>query len=348
MTAPHRGAWLVVLCLVTVAGCGVLATPPSESPESPRNTPGITARPEPTPARTRRPRPTGTPSPAPTLPPTAPPTDGEIAGLDQLLGTDGRLTMLLLGSDAAFNREGERIDTIMVATINPRNGAVAMASLPRDTVNVPTSAGNVFEPRINALLQSLEARYGNRKRALRRMQRAIAYAFDIEIDYYALVKFVGVERLIRAIAGVDVRLAAPLVDMSILKPRGLVLKRGKNHLTGRTALAFARTRHTDSDYARGARQQQLIIATVRKVLARGGDALPPLVSLASRNIETNLPFRAAPVLMELAERARLQNYRSFVLQPDTYAHAGSEQFTTELDIPVVRRMFDRFFGPVRN
>jgi polyisoprenyl-teichoic acid--peptidoglycan teichoic acid transferase len=178
------------------------------------------------------------------------------------------------------------------------------------------------------------------------MQRAMAYAFDTEIDYYALIKFVGVERLIRAISGVDVRLLAPLVDMSILKPKGLVLKRGKNHLNGRTALGFARTRHTDSDYARGARQQQLIVATVRKVLDRGLDSLPPLVRLASRNIETNMPFSAAPVLMELAGRARLQSYRSFVLQPDTYAHEGTVPFTTELDITVVRRMFDRFFGPV--
>jgi LCP family protein required for cell wall assembly len=299
-----------------------------------------------TPARTRRPRPTAVPEPSAPPSPTPDASSGEIEGLAELLGTDGRLTVLLLGSDAKFNREGERIDTIMVTTINPRNGQITMASLPRDTVNVPTSAGNVFEPRINGLLASLEQRYGNRKRALRRMVRAMEYAFDTEIDYYALIKFVGVERLIRAIAGVDVRLLASLVDMSINKPKGLVLKRGRNHLNGRTALAFARTRHTDSDYARAGRQQQLIVATVRKVLSRGLDALSRLVELSRRNIETNLPWEAAPVLMELADRARLQAYRSIVLQPNTYAHVGPEPFTIELDIAVVRRMFDRFFGPV--
>jgi LCP family protein required for cell wall assembly len=265
-----------------------------------------------------------------------------------MLGTDGRLTVLLMGTDARFNRDGERIDTIIVATINPRTGRVVMVSLPRDTVNVPIGNGQVYSERINALFASYLTRTGNRKQALRRMTRSMAYAFDTEIDYYAMTRFVGVERLIKSIAGVDVVLRSPLVDRTINRPRGLVLKRGRNHLNGRTALAFARSRHSDSDYARAARQQQLIGAATTKVLARGLDRLSRLVTLAERNIETNIPMSSASTLYELAQHARVDRYRSIVLQPSTYAREIGDTFTTELDITVVRNMFDRLFGPVES
>jgi LCP family protein required for cell wall assembly len=254
--------------------------------------------------------------------------------------------MLVLGSDAKYNRVGERIDTIMVATINPVTGRIALASLPRDTVNVPISPREDYGTRINALLTELQSRTGNRREALRRMVRAMSHAFGIEIDYYVLVGFGDLERLITSIGGVDVVLDRPLVDTTIHRPRGLVLKRGRNHLNGRRALSFARTRHADSDYERGRRQQQLLVAIAAKVVRRGIDALPALARLADQKLETNLPFSAAPALLALARQARLDRYRSVVLAPNVYAHEGPDPFTTELDIVVVRRMFAKLFGPV--
>ena len=101
---------------------------------------------------------------------------GPIAGLDELLGTDGRLTVLLLGSDrfdaACTDRGGlggERTDTIMFATINPRNGKVAMASLPRDTIQVPIGPGQVYGPKITGRFGQLELNSGNRNKARKKM-----------------------------------------------------------------------------------------------------------------------------------------------------------------------------------
>jgi len=269
-----------------------------------------------------------------------------IAGLEQIAGADGRFTVLFLGSDARGDVIGERTDTIMVATIDPATGRVAMASLPRDTVNVPIADGDVYGSRITGLLQSFELGGADREQALRRMTRAMATAFDIEIDGYVLVGFVGVRRLIDAIGGVDVVLDQALWDTSMnhFSKKGLKLKAGRNHLDGSKALAFARTRYTDSDYQRAERQQQLVMATAAKVLQNGAEAVPALAELALRHVETDLPLSALPLLVELAGRARLSGYKSVVLGPSTYAAAGPEQYTIELRLDAVRAMFDRLFG----
>ena len=85
--------------------------------------------------------------------------------------------------------------------------------------------------------------------------------------------------------------------------KGLKLKAGWNHLDGNRALAFARTRHTDSDYQRAARQQQLIMATIGKVLDdRQPEAIPALAATCVLTMSRpTCPSSALPVLVELAE-----------------------------------------------
>jgi len=270
-----------------------------------------------------------------------------IAGFDAISGSDGRLTILLLGSDARGKVVGERTDAIMVMTIDASTGRVSMAGLPRDTVNVPIGDGEVYASRITGLLQSYQLGGSGRKEALRKVTRAMAYAFDIEIDAYVLIGFIGVRRLIDQIGGVDVFLDRPLWDSTMhVTKKGLKLQAGANHLDGGRALAFARTRYTDSDYQRAARQQQLLIAVATKVLDNGPDALPALAELGLRHVETDLSLDALPVLTELAGRARLRAYKSVVLGPSQYAGAGPEPYTIELQLDAVRAMFDRLFGPV--
>lgn len=308
---------------LAVAGCSGLAA----------------SEPEPTPPRGGRAndRPRATPTPAPTPAPLT---------LEDVLGSDGRLTVLLLGSDKRKGVAGERTDAIIVASIDPGTGAVAMASLPRDTVNVPIAPGKVYAGRINSLFGELERQSGKRKVALRKTKQALAYAFDTEIDYYALVDFRGLVRLINGIGGIDVTLKEALVDPTMhIGRNGLRLKAGRRHLDGKTALAFSRSRHSDSDYERSARQQQVIAATAEKVRKRGVAALPSLAQLARKRLVTDMPLRAAPVLLELAGRAKLGNPKSIVLAPSRWARQLPGTYVITPRVLEIQKMFDRVFGP---
>jgi polyisoprenyl-teichoic acid--peptidoglycan teichoic acid transferase len=375
MTRSRTRLLGTLLCAALVlTGCDIAGSAPTRSPSpsptaSPEPTPAPTRRPRrtpapsltpdpatgvvPTPRRTKRPRPTPSTdaSPGPSVPPTPKPTPmPPIPGFAELAGSDGRLTVLLLGSDARKGLVGERTDTIMVATIDPTTGRIAMASLPRDTVNVPIANGEVFESpnRINGLLQHFQLNGSSRTQALEQVKRSMEVAFDTQIDHYAIIGFEGVKHLVDAIGGVNVFLDRPLWDPTMhTGKKGLKLKAGDNHLDGREALGFARTRHTDSDYQRAARQQQLIMAALTTLRASGLGGVDALAALAMNRIETDIPLSALPVLVELAQRAKLRNYKSIVLGPSFYEGAGPEPYTTELKLTPVRAVFDRLFGPIQ-
>jgi polyisoprenyl-teichoic acid--peptidoglycan teichoic acid transferase len=278
----------------------------------------------------------------PTPEPTKPPLE-----LADLLGSDGRLTVLILGSDARESVIGARTDTIIVATIDPTSGKVAMVSLPRDTVNVPIAPGQVYPGRINSLFWEFERASGKTGAALKKTKQALAYAFDIEIDYYALLEFDGLVRLVNGVGGVNVTLDEPLIDASMrLGGKGLRLKAGAHLLDGKTALAYARSRHSDSDYERSTRQQQVIAAAAEKVRSRGIGALPSLVEVARKKIVTDIPLRAAPALYQLVMGAKLASPKSVVLAPNRWARQLPGSYTITPRVPEVRKMFDRVFKPV--
>jgi LCP family protein required for cell wall assembly len=272
-----------------------------------------------------------------------------IDGFERVAGSDGRLTVLILGSDARKELPGERTDTIMVATIDPTTGRISMVSLPRDTVNVPIAPGDLFDSpnRINGLLQAYQLGGASRDEALRKVRDAMAHAFDTEIDGYVLIGFRGLERLVDRLGGIEVFLDRPLWDRTMnLSKRGLKLKAGWNKLDGKRALAFARTRYTDSDYQRSARQQQIIVAIAQKLQEDGLEALPALAEFALTQVETDLPMDALPILAELIARARTRTAKSIVLAPTAYAEPGPELYTIQMRVDAVRAMFDRVFAPV--
>ncbi len=278
------------------------------------------------------------PTPKPTKPPLR---------VADLVGEDGRLTVLILGSDYREGVIGSRTDAIIVASIDPRNGKVSLVSLPRDTVNVPIAPGRVYRSRINSLFWEYERASGKPKNALKKVKRDLSYAFDTEIDYYALVEFDGLVRLVNSIGGVDVRLDQKLVDPTMhLGQNGLKLKKGQRELDGKTALAFTRSRHSDSDYDRSRRQHQVLAAAAQKVRKRGADQLAALVEVARKKLVTDMPFRAAPALLGLAATANLDRVRSVVLEPGAYARQLAGSYTITPRVAAQQKLFDRLLKPL--
>jgi len=345
MTHLRRGMLVAGLALVVV-GCGLASPAGSPSPSRIGHpSPSVIVTPTARPRRTLRPTitPAATPDPTATAPPPIP-------GLSSLTGTDGRLTILLLGSDARAGLAGERTDVIMVMTIDPATGEVSLVSLPRDMRNVPTAPGQTYPVQVTGLFQSYELAGLSRTQALSKMKQALGYAFGIEIDYYAIIKFTGVINLIDRIGGVDVTLAARFDDHTppisrLDHGKGLSLRKGVNHLDGAEALAFARSRHTTSDYDRSRRQHVLLVAVTAKVRQSGMDAIVPLAQFAASQIQTDVPLTALPTLYALAQGANLDTYRSVVLGPSKFASGGSILYSIYIRLGAVRALFQRILGP---
>jgi polyisoprenyl-teichoic acid--peptidoglycan teichoic acid transferase len=328
------GAIAASLALQAAAPGSVAAVPPSPS-----------QTPEPRPSAVT-PAPTATPAPAST--PTAAPTPSPTPVAASLLGADGRFTILLLGSDYRRGHAGNRTDTIMVISVDARSGAVAAASIPRDTVNFPLPDGSRFAPKINELYQRYISRMGVAK-AGPAMSRTVGRALKVEIDNYVVIGFEGVKRLVNAVGGVDIVLPETIRDSAYwLSPtkRGVVFPAGKNHLNGERALIFARTRKADNDFERARRQQKLIAAAVASVRELGLGDLPELVAIARDYVKTDLPLARAPEIFEIVASAKTKKATGVVFGPRKWASSTSGA-SFALKIGEVRGWTRKWMAPVK-
>src|SRR4029079_16637587 len=147
--------------------------------------------------------------------------------------------------------------------------------------------GQVWSGKVNGIANS----YG-----VDGLRDALATMWDVEIPYYVKVNMDDFVALVDAVGGINVK-----VKTVVQEPRwGLYLTPGRAHLDGITALHFSRARYYDSDYARAARQQQVIRALARKEPdpATEIDLGSLLGTLAG--LETNLPLQDLPTLAVLA------------------------------------------------
>ncbi len=284
------------------------------------------------------------PSPEPTASPLPSPSPSP-PGADPLLGTDGRFTVLLIGSDYRPAHPGNRTDAIMVVSVEPTSGKTAAFSIPRDTVEFPLPGGGVYTPKVNGLYQHLLSTTPDGGAA---MKQAVGEAFSIEVDWYAVIGFAGVRQLVDAIGGVDITLERAYYDpyyWVTSKKQGWGLPAGTSHLDGANALILARSRKGDNDFERARRQQLLVMATLEKVRSLGPGVLPKLLSIAAKTVKTDLPLDQAPRLFEVVAAADLTSAERVVFGPRTYADGrGGSSFALKLD--VCRRWIAQHFPPV--
>jgi LCP family protein required for cell wall assembly len=327
---------LILVVVIGAAALGGLGAPATASP-SPTE-PDIGALP------TEAPSPSVLPSPSASFltPTPAPPA------ADPLLGTDGRLTVLLLGSDARAAHPGNRTDAIMVVSIDPTTGKSAAFSVPRDTVGFPMPKSGTFGGKVNALFQSLQAKDGHGASG---MKQAVSRAFDVEIDDYVLIGFTGVIKLVKAVGGVDVTLEKAYHDPYYWvngHTRGWGLPAGKSHLNADNALIFARSRKGDSDFGRARRQQLLVMAAVAKVRKRGLDDIPKLIAIARDWVRTDLPLARAGDLFEIFSTADLKGAEQAVFGPSKYAdRAAPGSYDYRLKLDACKAWVAKHFPPVR-
>lgn len=339
----------LLVALVAVVGLGAviagasrpgapLAVLPDETPDDPELSPLVLA-----PGETAPPLP-----PDPTLAPSLEPEPSPTAtppGTDPLLGTDGRFTVLLLGSDFRPSHPGNRTDAIMVVSVDPASGKAAAFSIPRDLLNFPLPNGKVYGAKVNGLYQDLLSSSKNGNAA---MKRAIAEAFDIEVDGLVLIGFDGVRRLVSAVGGVTVVMEESYYDPYYWvngQTQGWGLSAGKHRLNAENALIFARSRKGDSDYGRAARQQQLIMAAVQKVRAKGLELLPKLLQIAAKTVRTDLPRHKAAEIFDIVSRANLGKANQAVFGPRAFGVIlGPSRY--ELDLKKTGNWIAKNFPPI--
>lgn len=190
------------------------------------------------------------------------------------------ISIVLFGIDDDEVRKqengGQRSDSIVLLSINPKDKKTEMISVPRDTH--AEIVGKDTEEKINHAYA-----YGGPDMAVKSVEKLM----DVPIDHYASINMDGVSRLIDEINGVDV------VSNSDFKVRDYVFEKGKKlHMNGDEALAFMRSRKeagAGGDEGRQARQQLVIEAVAKKSLKPSSiPKINTIFDAVEDNIMTNL------------------------------------------------------------
>ncbi len=244
-----------------------------------------------------------------------------------------RYNVLLLGGDFGIGRTGIRTDTLITASIDPRTGETAFFQIPRNWTYSPLPEGmgiwdcDCYPELINELWlageEYPEAFPGPGTPSENAVKGVVSEFLGIPIHNYALVNLDGFAELIDAIGGVDIYVPERIVDNEYPTLDGgftrLVIEPGLQHMNGEEALAYARTRHQDTDYHRMGRQRCVIEAAMEQMTPT--DLITSFDRIASaikNTVTTDIPLERLPDLVELYPKIDLEEVVSIRFIPPTY------------------------------
>lgn len=214
----------------------------------------------------------------------------------QLNGEDERINILALGIGGAGHEGPQLADSLMLISIDPKQKQIALFSIPRDLVVSMEEYGIRKINNANAFGEEQQVGWGGEF-----TRRILEKTFDVPIQYYIRIDFAGFAKIIDAVGGVTVTVDHTFTDYRYptlnKKYQTVSFQAGEQQMDGSTALMFARSRHSPmnnegSDFARGKRQQKVLLALKNKITSReillNPSKLSELLTLAKDNIITNV------------------------------------------------------------
>lgn len=175
---------------------------------------------------------------------------------------EGITNILLIGADGIdFDLEDQRSDSMIIATLDSNNKKVKLTSLYRDALVYIPGYG---EDKMNASFS-----LGGPELVM----DTIKYNYDLNIEKYVMINFVGFEAIIDQIGGIDIDVQQYQlnelnkyigIDTGGISP--LVEKPGLQTLNGKQALSYARIRKgVGDDFERTERQREVLFKVAEKL-----------------------------------------------------------------------------------
>lgn len=193
--------------------------------------------------------------------------------------TDTRVNILILGIAGGTHDGPNLTDTMIVASVLKKKPSISLLSIPRDIWS------ETLKDRINSAYH-----YGEEKRKGGGKVLAKAVVEDVTglvIHYVVVVDFSQFEQLIDVVDGIDVVVPKAFIDTEYpiagkendecggdttfaCRYETVQFAEGTAHMDGKTALKYVRSRHAEgdegTDFARGKRQQDIIVALKEKIM----------------------------------------------------------------------------------
>lgn len=215
----------------------------------------------------------------------------EIMSPEQKKHMTGYRTIAVFGVDSRDGsvNKGTNADVIMICNINRDTGEIKLVSVFRDTY-LNTDESNTYN-KINSAYAN-----GGAAQALAALNKNL----DLDIGEYVSFNWKSVADGINMLGGVDIditkaefRYINSFITETVKKtgvPSVHLTSAGMNHLDGVQAVAYARLRKMDTDYARTERQRLVIQKAFEKAKSADLGLLNQILLMEVEQIGTNLTF----------------------------------------------------------
>src|SRR3989339_1759318 len=190
------------------------------------------------------------------------------AGSDLTADENGRTNFLIIGTGGAYHDGPDLTDTIIVTSLDQDNETLSMISIPRDFYIVNDVKG-IPDSKINETYYYAKKHFNDPLKGLEYFKSKVEELSNLKIQYYIKIDFSGFEKIIDALGGIDVDVPESIYDPYYPKEGTIYfetfsIKAGQQHMDGKTALEYARSRETSSDFDRSRRQHEIIYAIKEK------------------------------------------------------------------------------------
>lgn len=194
---------------------------------------------------------------------------------------DGRVNILLLGVAGGDHDGADLTDTILVLSFHEQQKTLGMISVPRDIWS------DTLKDKVNSAYH-----YGEAKKSgggLTLSKAIISDVVGLPLQHALMLDFSGFRKIIDMVGGVDVDVSESFTDSQFPIPgkendecdgdpeyacryEVLRFEKGLQHMDGERALQYVRSRHATgdegSDFARGRRQQEVILSLRTKLMSQ--------------------------------------------------------------------------------
>ena len=237
-------------------------------------------------------------------------------------------TIALFGTDSrdVNNMYAGRSDTIIIASINPKNKSIKLISIPRDTyVNIPGRG-----------MDKINHAYAFGKEQL--SIKTINNNFGLNISEYITIDFSGLIHIIDDIGGVELNITEAEKDYINTGVSKKVTHSGKVTLNGEQALQHSRNRTVGNDFARASRQRDVLEAIINKLSTKNMSEISRFCDMFLPQVKTNMDVVGYldDVAGALTQKdSYLKNIYSIQIPSLDYSKGqminGVYYFTTDLD-----------------
>lgn len=255
---------------------------------------------------------------------------------------DGRYNIMLLGADSGRDRFGLRPDSISVLSIDAATGHLVNIGIPRNMQHVGFSAGSPMlkvypngwncgiDCLINAIYKDVtdnhadlypDAESHGSTPGIEATRDAVEFVTGLQIQSYVVVDMAAFSQLIDSLGGIDINVQQRLPiggqkdDLSDVKGW---IEAGQQHMNGYTALWYARSRHSTTDYDRMRRQREVEEAVLKQM--DPANVLTHFQSIAGAGqklVRTDIPSGMLATYVDLAIQAKSRGITSLELVPPT-------------------------------